>query len=231
MDNVEDIRNEFAWKLDMQDFEKDKTGVKTLEIINATFEVDEPTIFGERNEDYIARELEWYEGQSLYVKDIPGKTPAIWEQVSSANGQINSNYGYLVFGENNYSQYDNVRRELTKNPDSRRANMIYTRPSMHLDAFDSGMSDFICTNNVQYFIRDDELVTCVYMRSNDVIFGFNNDYAWQEYVTKKLAGDLNINIGKTYWNVGSLHIYERHFDLVREWESEAESRSFYINNG
>ena len=103
MDNVEDIRNEFAWKLDMQDFEKDKTGVKTLEIINATFEVDEPTIFGERNEDYIARELEWYEGQSLYVKDIPGKTPAIWEQVSSANGQINSNYGYLVFGENNYS--------------------------------------------------------------------------------------------------------------------------------
>ena len=24
MDNVEDIRNEFAWKLDMQDFEKDK---------------------------------------------------------------------------------------------------------------------------------------------------------------------------------------------------------------
>lgn len=218
MHNVEDIRNEFVFRLDTRDYVQDKTGVRLLEIINASFVVDEPTIFGERNEDYVARELEWYESQSLNVADIPGKTPAIWESVSSDSGQINSNYGYLVFGENNYSQYDNVLEELRKNPDSRRANMIYTRPSMHTDAFVNGMSDFVCTNNVQYFIRDDELVTCVYMRSNDVIFGFNNDNAWQEYVTKKLADDLKIPVGKTYWNVGSLHIYDRHFGKVREWD-------------
>ena len=216
--NNDDMRDEFVYRLNNEEFVTDKTGVKTLEIINASFEVTEPTIFGKRNDEYVARELEWYESQSLYVKDIPGKTPPIWESVSSDNGQINSNYGYLVFGENNYSQYDNVLKELKSNPESRRANMIYTRPSMHTDAFVSGMSDFICTNNVQYFIRDNKLVTSVYMRSNDVIFGFNNDYAWQEYVSKKLANDLSIEVGSIYWNVGSLHVYERHFNLIREWE-------------
>jgi|LULK01.1.fsa_nt_gb thymidylate synthase len=221
---TEDIRNEFAYKLKNEEFVTDKTGVKTLELINASFEVTEPTIFGKRNDEYVARELEWYNSESLYVKDIPGKTPAIWESVSSDNGQINSNYGYLIFGENNYSQYESVRTELGENPDSRRANMIYTRPSMHIDAFQSGMNDFVCTNNVQYFIRDNQLVTSVYMRSNDVIFGFNNDFAWQEYVRNKLIDDLETDTyiryeaGPIYWNVGSLHVYERHFDLVKEWD-------------
>jgi thymidylate synthase len=224
--NNEDIRDEFVYRLNNKEFVIDKTGVKTLEIINANFQVTEPTIFGKRNDDYIARELEWYNSESLYVKDIPGKTPAIWESVSSDNGQINSNYGYLIFGENNYSQYESVRTELGENPDSRRANMIYTRPSMHIDAFQSGMNDFVCTNNVQYFIRDNQLVTSVYMRSNDVIFGFNNDFAWQEYVRNKLIDDLETDTyiryeaGPIYWNVGSLHIYERHFDLIREWETK-----------
>ena len=229
MDNVETIRNDFAWQLDCKDFVTDKTGVKTLEIINASFEATEPVIFGKRSDDYIARELEWYNSESLYVKDIPGKTPAIWESVSSDNGQINSNYGYLIFGENNYSQYESVRTELGENPDSRRANMIYTRPSMHIDAFTSGMNDFICTNNVQYFIRNNELVTSVYMRSNDVVFGYNNDYAWQEYVRNKLIDDLETDTyiryepGPIFWNVGSLHVYERHFDLVKEWDRNYES--------
>ena len=144
----------------------------------------------------------------LNLKDIPGKNPAIWESVSSDNGQINSNYGYLIFGENNYSQYESVRTELGENPDSRRANMIYTRPSMHIDAFQSDMNDLVCTNNVQYFIRDNKLITLVYMRSNDAIFGYNNDLAWQTYIRDKLIDDLETDTyikyeaGPIYWNVG-----------------------------
>ena len=68
--------------------------------------------------------------------------------------------------------------------------MIYTRPMIWLDAWKNGMNDFICTNNVQYFIRDNKLVTCVYMRSNDAVFGYNNDFAWQKYVRDKLIDDL-----------------------------------------
>ena len=207
-------------------FTIDKTGCKTVEIINATFVADEPSIFGKPNEDYIKRELSWYESLSLDVNDIPGKTPAIWQSVSDKDGMINSNYGYLVFSEDNFSQYLSVLTELGENPYTRRANMIYTRPAIQMEAFTNGMSDFICTNNVQYFIRDNKLITSVYMRSNDVVFGYNNDFAWQKYVRDKLLNDLETDTGiryepgPIYWNVGSLHIYERHFHLMDEWMEE-----------
>lgn len=217
---VEDIRNEFAYKLKDNDFVTDKSGVKTLEIINASFIADEPSIFGTPSADYIRRELEWYESESLNVNDIPGQTPQIWEQISDNDGKINSNYGYLVFSSENHHQYKRVREELSLNPNSRRAVMIYQRPTMHYDYNVNGMSDFICTNAVQYLIRNNKLHAVVQMRSNDVIFGYNNDWAWQKYVQLKLAKELMVEAGDIQWSVGSLHIYERHFNLVESWDEK-----------
>ena len=58
--SVSNIRNIFKEKLQMEDFVIDKTGVKTIEIMNASFFANQPTIFGTVNEDYVQRELEWY---------------------------------------------------------------------------------------------------------------------------------------------------------------------------
>lgn len=213
---VEHIRDYFIQELQSERFVTDKTGVKTIEMIGATFEANEPTIFGEVNQDYIDRELEWYKSMSLYVKDIPGKTPAIWEQVASKSGKINSNYGWAIYSGHNGYQYLNVLDELKKNPNSRRAVMIYTRPTMWSDYNHDGMSDFMCTNAVQYMIRDDQLVVIVQMRSNDVVFGYRNDYAWQKHVAEQLSNDLDlIKEPKIIWHVGNLHVYERHFDKVK----------------
>lgn len=222
MVKVNDIREIFKSKYKYANYVEDKSGCKTVEIINACFEADEPYIIREPNQDYIKRELEWYNSKSLNVDDIPGNTPQIWKDVADENGIINSNYGYLIWSADNICQYDNVRMELGENPDSRRATMIYTRPTIWLDAFKNGMNDFICTNNVQYFIRNNQLITSVYMRSNDAIFGYNNDVAWQKYVRDKLIDDLEVDTyiryeaGPIYWNVGSLHIYERHFNYIEE---------------
>ena len=96
--------------------------------------------------------------------------------------------------------------------------MIYTRPSMQSDYREDGMSDFMCTNTVQYLIRDNRLEVVVQMRSNDVVFGYKNDLAWQVEVQSRLVEDLNrtmnISSGRIYWQVGSLHIYERHFKYL-----------------
>lgn len=213
---VEDIRDYLLRELQAENFVVDKTGVKTIEMIGACFEADEPSIFGDVNEEYIQRELEWYKSQSLYVDDIPGITPAIWKQVASTEGKINSNYGWAIYSEDNGLQYLNVFDELTKNPNSRRAVMIYTRPTMWSDYNHNGMSDFMCTNAVQYMIRDGQLVAVVQMRSNDVVFGYRNDYAWQKYVADQLTKDLGLDVEpKIIWNVGNLHVYERHFDKVK----------------
>jgi thymidylate synthase len=53
------------------------------------------------------------------------------------------------------------------------------------------------------------------MRSNDVVFGYRNDFAWQDHVVKLLAAALGIEQTKIIWHVGNLHVYERHFDKVK----------------
>jgi thymidylate synthase len=217
---VSNIRNIFKEKLKMGDFVTDKTGVKTVEIINASFFANQPAIFGTVNEDYVQRELEWYKSMSLNVNDIPGGPPEIWKMVANPNGYINSNYGWCIYSQQNGNQYENVLNELIKNPLSRRATMIYNRPTMHDDYNKGGMSDFMCTNTVQYLIRNNKLNALVYMRSNDAVFGYKNDYAWQKHVLEELVTDLRdqwletLEIGDIYWNVASLHVYERHFKFI-----------------
>ena len=213
---VKDIQIELYNKLINKEFVTDKSGVKTVEIMNASFLADREAIFGTVNEDYVERELQWYLSESLNVNDIPAPVPAIWKAVATPDGRINSNYGWCIFSEENGNQYINVIEQLKANPDSRRAVMIYNRPSMHKDYNKDGMSDFMCTNAVQYLIRDGKLNALVYMRSNDAVFGYKNDAAWQQWVLDKVAGVLGIPAGNMYWNVASLHVYERHFDLIRK---------------
>jgi thymidylate synthase len=219
---VNNIRRIFEDKLEKEEFVIDKTGVKTVEIINASFLADQPAIFGTVNEDYVKRELEWYKSKSLNVNDIPGGPPEIWKMVANPNGRINSNYGWCIYSFENGDQFTKVVDELTINPDSRRATMIYTRPSMHYDYNNGGMSDFMCTNTVQYLIRNNKLHAMVYMRSNDAVFGYKNDYAWQKHVLFEVWEYLKhahskfdeLEIGDIYWNVASLHVYERHFKFI-----------------
>lgn len=215
MMNVADIRKQFLQLKVDGHYVADKTGCRMLEIIGATFDADEESIFGTVNHDYVKREIEWYESMSLNVNDISGDTPKQWLAVATKEGLINSNYGYLIWHDDNYRQYDNVLAELKKNPFSRRAVMVYTRPSIWNEYNKDGMSDFICTNAVQYMIRDGKLNTVVQFRSNDVVFGYKNDRAWNYHVQQKLAADLNVPVGRLIWCAGSLHVYERHFDLIK----------------
>lgn len=214
-ETVNGVREYFINALERGWFVTDKTGVKTIEMIGACFIANEPAIFGTPNQDYIDREIKWYRSMSLNVNDIPGDVPAIWKQVADKDGFINSNYGWCIWSYDNHLQYESVLTELMKNPYSRRAVMIYTRPTMHKEYNTNGMSDFMCTNTVQYMIRDDKLYAVVQMRSNDAVYGYKNDYAWQKYVLNMLATDLGVAAGDIIWNVGSLHVYERHFDLVK----------------
>lgn len=211
---VHDIREAFKAKLASEDFVIDKTGSKMLEMVGASFTADEPSIFGTVNQDYVERELAWYMSMSLNVNDIPGGPPAIWKQVADKNGYINSNYGWCIFSKDNNFQFNNVVNELREHPNSRRAVMIYTNPRMWYKYNENGRSDFMCTNVVQYMIRKGELHAVVQMRSNDVVFGYKNDYAWQSYVLDKLSDELEVKRGSITWQVGSLHVYERHFHLV-----------------
>ncbi len=218
---VQDIREHFIQELKEERFVTDKTGCKMIELTGASFIADEPAIFGKVNEEYVRREIQWYESRSLNVNDIPAPVPAIWKQVATPEGLINSNYGWCIYSEDNHKQFLHCIKTLATDPESRRAIMIYTRPSMQTEYNKGGMSDFMCTNAVQYFVRDGRVHANVNMRSNDVVFGYKNDFAWQKHVLFLVSDALRIPMGFINWQVGSLHVYSRHFDLVRKYAEEA----------
>ena len=217
MITIEAVREYFKSELKNKNFTQDRNGSKTIEMIGASFIADEDAIFGKPNDEYIDAEIEWYDSQSTNINDIPygDEPPKAWQYAANSHGEINSNYGHLIYSDKYYCQFEKVWNELEANPDSRRASMIYTRPSIWEEYNENDKNDFICTNSVTYYIRDNLLHAVVQMRSNDVIFGYRNDYAWQSYVLNQLAWEMNIDPGNIHWQVQNLHVYERHFDLVK----------------
>ncbi len=227
--SVKDIRKHFINELWDKSFVIDRNGMTTIELLGASFLATEPSIFGTPNQDYIDSEINWYDSQSTNINDIKEfeDPPKCWQQSANKHGEINSNYGHLIFSDKYHNQYGQVLDELIRNPDSRRACMVYNRPSIWMEYNENDKNDFICTNSVTYYIRDNILHAVVQMRSNDVVFGYKNDYAWQFEIMNRLVKDWNdckfeeydtgdkISLGSMIWQVQNLHVYERHFHLVK----------------
>ena len=216
-------------KVENKEFLEDKTGVKYVEIIAPRIAFDLNNAgdgyidFENRKSPrkYIDKEKEWYLSEELKIDKV--SDVEIWNKVCDANKEINSNYGYLVFGKGNFSQYAHAYSALWNHSDTRQAIIIYTRPSIHLEQNDMGGSDFICTNFQQFFIRNNKLYCVTSMRSNDCIFGTFNDVPWFVYVAKRMYNDLksivkynNLELGEMTFIPNSFHCYERHFDLLAE---------------
>ena len=226
-DRIMEIFYKLYEKYKQNKFTIDKTGVKTIALID--FKLSKLSPFQpflkfngrETPKAYVEKESKWYNSCSLNIKGYVDDVK-IWNQVCDKDGFINSNYGWCIYSKENYKQYDHVLRDLKNNKDSRRATMIYTRPSMWLEYNMDGMSDFMCTWGVHVLINDDnEMIYIVNQRSADIITGVMNDFAWHCEVYKKLYSDLvitypNLQIGYITFNFGSVHIYERHFDMLKK---------------
>lgn len=196
----------------------------TYEILNHHFIMD-PTkdieFTGYKvNREYHKKELDWYLSLDRSIKGWMDDV-TIWANVASKDDkrEINSNYGWCVFSPENGDQYTNALEALKKDPNTRQAQIIYTRPSMHKDWCEGGRHDFICTNTVQLFIRDNKLFYKIDQRSLDTTTGLRADWYWHIYVYEKALKDLqetfpNLRSGKILWNVGSCHIYERSFKIL-----------------
>jgi len=213
-------------KILKKDFVIDKSGVSIVEII-ANKMIFNPSlpVFNLHNRNtpikYCKKEHEWYLSQSLSVDNSPVSGIKIWEDVKSSTGMVNSNYGWCIFSRENGNQYQSVYNTLLGHSDSRQAVMIYNRPSIHTDFKKDGMSDFICTLGHQFFIRDNKLYSIVNMRSNDAWIGFYSDMYWFMWVHNYLLANLkdvykDLENGSLIHIANSFHIYERHFDKLKE---------------
>ena len=199
-------------------------GMKIFEMTDAAIVVEDPTFCLYENSrrssqfKYIAAELVWYfTGRN----DADFITPyaKFWDQIKNKDGTVNSAYGNLIFTEqleDGRNQYRWALDSLIQDKDSRQAILHFNKPSHQWN----GNKDFVCTLNGIFQIRDNKLNFTIDMRSNDLILGTPTDVAFFCLLQKQMLEHLipyypGLQLG-TYTHIAhSLHVYERHFDLVK----------------
>ena len=143
-------------------------------------------------------------------------------QFSDNGFTLNSAYGYRTRWKefSGATQWDKVREELLKDPDSRRAILMIAQADDFIHAEHS--KDVPCTLNLQFFIRGGKLHLHTTMRSNDAFWGLTYDLfsftLLQEVMLLELRsrGMRELEIGRYSHTAGSLHIYDRHFEQATE---------------
>ena len=164
---------------------------------------------------YLIGELLWYfSGEDS--TDWISKYSSFWKRISDDGKTANSAYGSRIFkaheriaGEQ-LIQWDYVMSELSSDSDSRRA-VIHIR-----SPWDSARAklDVPCTLTLQFFVRDEKLHMVVNMRSSDLILGIAYDIPAFTMMQELLATQLGVGLGEYMHTSNSLHIYERHFEMV-----------------
>tara|TARA_Y100000593_G_scaffold25146_1_gene50112 strand:+ start:7634 stop:8626 length:993 start_codon:yes stop_codon:yes gene_type:complete len=164
---------------------------------------------------YVVAELLWYLSGNNETEWIANYS-SFWRNISDDGKTANSAYGARIFKPHpriaggSFSQWDYIKNELKNDPDSRRAVVHIRSPWDSVEA----KLDVPCTLSLQFFIRDEKLHLVAHMRSSDLILGIAYDIPAFTMLQELMAFELGINVG-TYTHVSnSLHIYERHYEMV-----------------
>jgi thymidylate synthase len=197
----------------------------THEITNCILHIENPEYNLFQNQyrssklKYISAEILWYLSGQRAINFI-GKYSSMWSKLIDGYGNVNSAYGNLIFKQQNkskISQYYWVIHSLMRDKDSRQAIMHFNLP----DHQTFRNKDFVCTLNAIFQIRQNRLHMTVDMRSNDVIYGLLNDFAFfsllQQHVLLSLRTVYpDLQLGSYTHVAHSMHLYQKHFETVNQ---------------
>lgn len=160
------------------------------------------------NEDYAEYEWNWYLKGDRDASEIAERAK-IWKKMMvEGTTEVNSNYGY--FWNKNY-QLSRVVQELRTNKETRRAIVVH----YDINELDRYKYDTPCNDVLNFYIKDDKLHLTVFARSIDLVFGFCNDQYTFAKLMEMVAFQLDIPVGEMTWMITNLHIYPRHYDMLK----------------
>ncbi len=160
------------------------------------------------NEDYAEYEWNWYLKGDRDASEISERAK-IWKKMMvEGTTEVNSNYGY--FWNKNY-QLSRVIQELKTNKETRRAIVVH----YDINELDRYKHDTPCNDVLNFYIKDDKLHLTVFARSIDLVFGFCNDQYTFAKLMEMVAFQLDIPVGEMHWMITNLHIYPRHYDMLK----------------
>ncbi|QBZ72916.1 thymidylate synthase [Microbacterium phage PrincePhergus] len=222
-----------------------RTGNKVL--YNVSWIATNNSMIGERNEDWVRRELAWFNTGSASLSDMEAPVPQAFQACAGWDGKVNSAYGHILFGQGEElppqpTLFNRVVDTfMMEGKGTRHAVAIISDRDIHNLATKNGRKDFICTNALNFMIdHEDRLHIIAQMRSMDAVWGYRADYSMWDDVMEQLLGALSlaypeVKRGNITFQVANLHVYPRHFDLLDKWADriydaqEAEMRKVWAN--
>ena len=156
------------------------------------------------NLKYAEAEWQWYLSGDPNISKLGaifGLVPKIWQQMADSLGLVRSNYGWQWQREN---QIDKVVAMLKDNPETRQA-AISIYDGKEIDTY---RKDTPCTYAIQFTVLNNKLNMSVYMRSNDLWYGFCNDQYQFASLQEMISERTGYEMGTYYHHAHNLHLYK-----------------------
>lgn len=151
-------------------------------------------------------ELAWHLSGSRDVEALASYA-RVWRKFSSSSMIEGSCYGHRIFQPTmaGRSQWEICKEALLADPCTRRAVIQLYDPAQN----HPGSRDVSCALSLQFLARDGALDTTVFMRSNDVYFGFPYDVFLYTNLQELMAVELGLRLGTYHHFATSFHLYEK----------------------
>lgn len=182
------------------------------------------------SQEYLEKELDFYASGSRQLEDAV-KMSKFWSKCSDDGKTINSNYGFLLFHDENkhgFTQFEHAINCLRNNPDSKKAVMtLYSKEHAYIS------NDNPCTLIINLYIQGDALNMQVIMRSNDLWYGLPYDLPFFRVVHYTALAMLkrtypNLELGYHIHQALNLHFYEWAFDKFRDCEKRYDNERLNV---
>lgn len=193
---------------------------QTRELLAVTLRITKPRARISRSENRgkpfsALGELLWYLSGSDTLAFIE---PYVSEyRKDSVDGVIQGAYGpRLLCMRGHIDQLNSVVTLLREKPGSRRAVIQL----FNAEDIATRHKEIPCTTTLQFHIRDRRLHLSVTLRSNDAYWGLPHDVFCFTMLQEMMARRLGVELGEYYQHVGSMHVYERHYNGMRAYIAE-----------
>ena len=164
----------------------------------------------------IIYELLWFLKGDTNVKYLQDNGVHIWNEWADPDGSLGHIYGYQWRSWPDYNggfidQISQAIDQIKNNPDSRRI-IVSAWNVADLD----NMNLPPCHAFFQFYVADGRLSLQLYQRSADTFLGVPFNIASYALLTMMVAQVCGLRPGDFVHTLGDTHIYNNHFDQVRE---------------
>lgn len=164
----------------------------------------------------VVGELLWFLRGDSNVTWLQERGVRIWNEWADENGELGPVYGvqWRSWPTPDGQHVDQISRALEllkEDPDSRR-NLVSAWNVSELDQ----MALLPCHLLFQLYVADGKLSLQVYQRSADMFLGVPFNIASYALLAHMFAQQAGLEVGELIWTGGDCHIYNNHFDQVRE---------------